>query len=353
MPEIGVEGQQKLKNAKVLVIGAGGLGCPVLQYIVAAGVGTVGIVDDDVVDESNLQRQILFSTEDIGKSKAEIAAKKLKLQNSNVKFITYCTRLTSVNALEIFKGYDLIIDGSDNFPTRYLVNDACVMLDKPLVFGSIFKFEGQVSVFNYKNGPTYRCLFPQPPNASESPNCSEVGVLGVLPGMIGTMMANEALKIILGMGKILSGRLFVMNALNFQTQVIAFKKNPQNSKITSLIDYEQFCNSSSTSENKIKEISVNELKNLISSKMDFQLIDVREPSEYATLNMKGENIPLSTIENNIEKISRTKQVVIHCKSGGRSRNAIELLEKKYGFKNLYNLSGGIDAWNNTQKLIIP
>jgi adenylyltransferase/sulfurtransferase len=348
MPEIGIEGQEKLKQAKVLVVGAGGLGCPVLQYLTAAGVGIIGIVDDDIVDETNLQRQVLYNKEETGKQKADVAAKKLKLQNQNVHLISHIIRLTSANALDLIKDYDLVIDGSDNFPTRYLVNDACVMLNKPLVFGSIFKFAGQVSVFNYKNGPTYRCLFPEPP--VDSPNCAEIGVLGVLPGIIGTLMANEALKIILGIGEILSGKLFVLDALNFQTQVISFEKNPENLKIRSLIDYDIFCSPPSplgrvgVRQGETKEISVAELKNLIDNKNDFQLIDVREVNEHALSNIKGENIPLGSIDKNSDKISRTKQVIIYCRSGARSKKAIELLQQKYGFTNLYNLAGGIDAW---------
>ncbi len=338
---IGTEGQEKLKGAKVLVIGAGGLGCPVLQYLTAAGVGTIGIADDDIVDESNLQRQVVFSTEDVSRQKAEVAVQKLKLQNPNVNLISHISRLTSANALDLIKNYNLVIDGSDNFPTRYLVNDACVMLNKPLVFGSIFKFEGQVSVFNYKSGPTYRCLFPEPPGAGEVPNCSEVGVLGVLPGMIGTIMANEALKVILEIGNVLSGKLFVLDALSMHTQIVSFKKNPVNLKITSLTDYEQFCVANAAG---VKEISVDELKKMIKSRADFQLIDVREQSEYMVLNISGENIPLGSIEQHVSKIARDKKVVIHCKMGGRSKRAIEVLEKKYGFTNLYNLAGGIDAW---------
>jgi adenylyltransferase/sulfurtransferase len=343
LPEIGIDGQEKLKQAKILVIGAGGLGCPVLQYLTAAGVGTIGIVDDDVVDETNLQRQILFSAEDIGNPKVEIASKKLSLLNPHCKLQTVICRLSSTNALDIIKDFDLVIDGSDNFPTRYLVNDACVMLNKVLVFGSIFKFEGQVSVFNYQNGPNYRCIFPEPP--IDSPNCAEIGVLGVLPGIIGTLMANEALKIILGIGEILSGKLFVLDALNFQTQIISFEKNPENSKITSLIDYEKFCSSSDFNKiNMVKEISVDEFKKLIDIKKDFQLIDVREVHEYKSLNINGENIPLGTVEKNFDRISRTKQVIIHCKSGARSKKAIELLQQQFGFTNLCNLTGGIDAW---------
>jgi adenylyltransferase/sulfurtransferase len=345
LPEIGTEGQKKLKHAKVLVVGAGGLGCPVLQYLAAAGVGTIGIADDDSVEESNLQRQILYNTEDIGLPKAHVSKKKLERLNPQIKIISHVLRLNSENALEIINEYDLIVDGSDNFPTRYLTNDACVMLNKPLVFGSIFKFEGQVSVFNYKKGPTYRCLFPEPP--TDSPNCAEIGVLGIMPGIIGTFMANEALKIILGIGEILSGKLLVVDALSMQMRILSFEKNPLNTQIEKLIDYTHFCSSSASSssnETTIPSVSVAQLKKLMESKSDFQLIDVREPFEYAVFNLKGENIPLTVLEKNIHRISRNRKVIIYCKSGIRSQKAIMLLQKKYGYTNLYNLSGGIDAW---------
>lgn len=339
LPEIGMNGQEKLKQAKVLVIGAGGLGCPVLQYLVSAGVGTIGMVDNDVVEETNLQRQILFSSDDIGKRKTEVAKQKLSLLNPACQLQIANCRLSSSNALDIIKDYDLVIDGSDNFPTRYLANDACVMINKPLVFGSIFKFEGQVSVFNYKNGPTYRCLFPEPPQ--DSPNCAEMGVLGVLPGIIGTMMANEALKIILGIGEILSGKLFVFDALASQGQVICFEKNPANSNITSLIDHENFCKPKS---NTIREISANEFRKLMERKEPIQIIDVREPSEYSEYNINGINIPLKSIPNHIGKIRKDIPVIIHCQRGSRSRKAIELLQKDFGFNNLLNLTGGMDAF---------
>lgn len=345
LPEIGMEGQVKIKRAKVLVIGAGGLGCPVLQYIASAGVGTIGIVDDDVVDETNLQRQILYNKEEVRRQKAEAAKNKLQLQNPHINSISYLLRLTSSNALDIIKNYDLVIDGSDNFPTRYLVNDACVMLNKPFVFGSIYKFEGQVSVFNYNNGPTYRCLFPEPPQ--DSPNCSEIGVLGVLPGIIGTMMANEAMKVILGIGEVLSGKLFVFDTLTSQTQIISFEKNPENSKISSLIDYDEFCISSlflrRGIEGEAKEISASELKKLIERKEAIQIIDVRDPSAFSEYNINGENIPLNLLSENIEKIRKEIPVIIHCQRGNRSKKAIELLQNDFGFTNLYNLTGGIEA----------
>ncbi len=336
LQEIGMEGQEKLKRAKILVVGAGGLGCPVLQYLVAAGVGEIGIVDGDVVDETNLQRQVLFNIEVVGFPKAETAKRKLEKLNPNVHLTSYVLHLTSANALDIIRNYDLVIDCSDNFPTRYLVNDACVMLNKPLVFGSIFKFEGQVSVFNYKNGPTYRCLFPDPPQ--DSPNCSEIGVLNVLPGIIGTLMANEALKIILGTGKILSGKLFVFDALNSQTNIISFEKNSENVKIKSLIDYENFCNPKL---NSVREISSVELRRMIEAMDKMQIIDVREPYEYSEFNIQGVNMPLGSLSNHIDKIRKDIPVIIHCQSGNRSKRAIELLQNNFGFKNLLNLKGGI------------
>ena len=348
--EIGAEGQEKLKQAKVLVIGAGGLGCPVLQYLAAAGTGTIGIIDDDKVEMSNLQRQILFTEQELGLNKAQAAKKKLETQNPHIKIIAHPLHISSVNALDIIKNYEVIIDGSDNFPTRYLINDACVILNKPLVFGSIFKFEGQISVFNYKQGPTYRCLFPKPPKEGEVPNCSEVGVLGVLPGIIGSLMASEALKIILEIGTVLSGKLFVFDALAMNNSVISFDRIEANTRIVKLIDYERFCSPSIERETTSllnKEISAAELKRLMDEKSDFQLIDVREKSEFIISNIKGENIPLGSIENNIDKIAHDRKVVMHCKAGTRSRKAIEMLEKKYGYTNLYNLTGGIDAWMKT------
>ena len=338
LSEVGTVGQEKLKEAKVLVVGAGGIGCPVLQYLAAAGVGMIGIVDNDVVDETNLQRQILFSAEDAGKLKAEVAKQKLSGINPHIKLISHITRLTSQNALDIIREYDFVIDGSDNFPTRYLVNDSCVLLNKPLVFGSIYKFEGQVSVFNYKNGPTYRCLFPQPPQ--DSPNCSEIGVLGVLPGIIGTMMASEALKIICQIGKPLSGKLFVFSSLISETQIISFEKNSENSKINSLTDYELFC---AAPLKEVNEISSLELKKIIENKEEIQIIDVREPSEYSEHNISGVNIPLKTILNHIPEIRKDIPVIIHCQRGSRSKKAIELLQKEFGFTNLLNLTGGIES----------
>ncbi|HXB40868.1 MAG TPA: molybdopterin-synthase adenylyltransferase MoeB [Bacteroidia bacterium] len=333
LPEMGEEGQLKLKQAKVLVVGAGGLGCPVLQYLTAAGVGTVGIIDFDKVEESNLQRQILFSAEDVGKYKAEVAKEKLSKQNYHIDLVSHVAYLTSENAREVILQYDIVIDGSDNFATRYLVNDACVMLNKVLVFGSIFKFAGQVSVFNYKNGPTYRCLYPEPPAEGEVPNCSETGVLGVLPGICGTLMINEAIKIITGIGNVLSGELLSFDALTMQFNTFKVELNPVNKEIKKLIDYELFCGAAS-------EISAQELKNKISAEENFQLIDVREKSEYDLKNIGGVLIPLNTLNENLEKLSPEKEIIVHCASGARSKKAAQLLREK-GFKKVFNLKNGL------------
>ncbi len=333
LPEIGQEGQLKLKQARVLVIGAGGLGCPVLQYIAAAGVGTIGIIDPDKVEESNLQRQILFSVNDIGKYKVGAAKEKLTAQNPFIDIITYREALEPSNALEIVKNYDLVVDGSDNFHTRYLVNDACVILNKPLVFGSIFKFEGQVSVFNFENGPTYRCLYPESPAEGEVPNCAETGVIGVLPGICGTLMANEAIKMITGIGEVLSGRLLSFDSLTMHFSVFQIRSNPANHKIISLADYEAFCGTS-------PEISAVELKKKINSGHKFQLIDVREEKEYLQKNIGGLLIPLDSLAKHLDKIDPKNEVIVHCASGARSKKAVQLLKEK-GFQKVFNLKNGL------------
>ncbi len=340
LPGIGEEGQERLCSAKVLVVGAGGLGCPVLQYLAAAGTGTIGILDFDSVEESNLQRQVLYTTEDVGKPKAAAAAARLSAMNPLVNFRIHHTMLDRGNALEIPGEYDLVVDGSDNFPTRYLVNDACVILGKPLVFGSIFRFEGQVSVFNYRGGPTYRCLFPEPP--AESLNCSETGVLGVLPGIIGTLQANEAIKIITGQGEVLSGKLLLLDALNSSFSMVSFGADEKNKNIRELrSDYGLICTPA-----EIREISHEAFGKMIAGKEDFQLVDVREPSEYKKFNIGGDLIPLGEIEKHLGRISRTRKVVIHCKAGGRSRQAVKILQEKHGYANLYNLTGGIRGWGS-------
>ncbi len=357
IPEFNIEGQKKLKAARVLVIGSGGLGSPVLLYLAAAGVGHIGIVDFDVVDDSNLQRQVLFTVEDIGKSKAETAKKRLLALNPYIDFKVYNTAFTKDNALEIIKDYDVVADGTDNFPTRYLVNDACVLSGKTNVYASIFQFEGQVSVFNYIDengvrGPNYRDLFPEPPPPGLVPNCSEGGVLGVLPGIIGSLQANEVIKVITGVGETLSGRLFLFDAAAFSTRILKVVKNPA-TKIEGLINYEQFCGIGAEEEKAIKEISVKELKNWQDNKEDFQLIDVREPYEFEIANLSGELIPLGQVLKNVEKFSKDKKVVIHCRSGKRSADAIRELENLYNFENLYNLKGGILSYSDEIDNSIP
>ena len=354
IPEFGFEAQQKLKAAKVLVIGCGGLGSPVLLYLAAAGVGNIGIIDFDVVDDSNLHRQVLFGVDDIGKPKVEAAKRRLQSLNPHINIELYNTQLTSQNALDIIKNYDVVADGTDNFPTRYLVNDACLLLDKPNVYASIFQFEGQVSVFNYVNakgdrGPNYRDLYPIPPPPGLVPNCAEGGVLGVLPGIIGSLQASEVIKVITGVGETLSGRFFTFDALTFETKTFNIKRrdiNPLNGKnptINTLIDYEQFCGVKAV-EKPIKEITAKELYDLQVSGEFFQLIDVRESDEYEKVNIGAELIPLATVADNAAKISKDIKVVVHCKLGGRSANAIRELEEKFGFTNLYNLKGGIFAF---------
>ena len=354
IPDFGFEAQKKLKAAKVLVIGSGGLGSPALLYLAAAGVGTIGIIDFDVVDDSNLQRQVLFGVDEIGKPKVEAAKRRLEALNPYINIKIYNQQITSQNALDIIKNYDVVADGSDNFPTRYLVNDACVLLGKPNVYASIFQFEGQVSVFNYTNnegelGPNYRDLYPTPPPPGLVPSCAEGGVLGVLPGIIGSLQALEVIKVITGVGETLSGRFFIFDALNFETRTFKIKRNlanplnGENPSITQLIDYEQFCGMKAV-EKPIKEITAKELYDLQVRGEDIQVIDVREPHEYEIANIGGELIPLATVSANAGKIDRDKKVIVHCKMGGRSAKAIRELEEKFGFTNLYNLKGGILGW---------
>jgi len=354
IPDFGFEAQKKLKASKVLVIGSGGLGSPALLYLAAAGVGTIGIVDFDVVDDSNLQRQVLFGVDEIGKPKVEAAKKRLESLNPYIDIKIYNQQLTSQNALEIIREYDVVADGTDNFPTRYLVNDACVLLGKPNVYASIFQFEGQVSVFNYINregelGPNYRDLYPTPPPPGLVPSCAEGGVLGVLPGIIGSLQALEVIKVITGVGETLSGRFFIFDALNFEPRTFKIKRNPanpvngENPTIKQLIDYELFCGVKAV-EKPIKEITAKELYDLQVRGEDIQVIDVREPHEYEIANIGGELIPLATVSANADKIDRSKKVIVHCKMGGRSAKAVRELEEKFGFTNLYNLKGGILGW---------
>jgi len=357
IPEFNIEGQKKLKSSRVLVIGCGGLGSPLLLYLSAAGIGNIGIVDFDVVDESNLQRQVLFSQNDIGLPKVEVASKKLLALNPHINIKTYNKKLNSTNAESIFSNYDIVADGTDNFETRYLVSDACVLFNKINVYASIYRFEGQVSVFNMldsngERGANYRDIFPTPPPPGTVPSCAEAGVLGVLPGIIGSMQANEVIKVASGIGKPLNNRLFIFDALNFESRILKIRKddnNPINGKNptqTKLIDYEAFCNSNNNKSNNIvKEISVQQLNAMFNNKEDFQLIDVREQYEYEIANLNAELIPLSQIENNYKKIDKNKKVIIHCRSGKRSADAIMILQDKFGFDNLYNLTGGILAYS--------
>jgi len=358
LPEFGLEAQQKLKAAKVLVVGAGGLGSPLLLYLAAVGVGTIGIVDFDVVDESNLQRQVLYGKGDIGLPKTDAAKTRLAALNPYINIQLHNTRLSAANALEIIRDYDVVADGSDNFPTRYLVNDACVLLRKPNVFGAIFQFEGQVSVFNFTDnngtiGPNYRDLHPTPPPPGTVPSCAEGGVLGVLPGIIGSMQASEVIKVITGIGEPLSGRLFHFDTLDFESRIFKIKSRDDNPltglhpSITHLIDYEDFCGTKELA--PIKEITAAELRLWLSSGEKIQLIDVREPAEFQTGNLGGELIPLATVAENVHRFSKDGKVVLHCQSGARSATAIRDLEQQFNLSNLYNLSGGIIAfWESEQ-----
>jgi sulfur-carrier protein adenylyltransferase/sulfurtransferase len=355
IPEFGEEAQLRLKEARVLIIGSGGLGSPALLYLTAAGVGTIGIVDFDVVDDSNLQRQVIFDIHEIGRPKVEAAKKRLEALNPYVNIIMHNTHINSENALEIMKDYDVIADGTDNFPTRYLVNDAALLLDKPNVYGSIFQFEGQVSVFNYVNGrgergPNYRDLYPTPPPPGLVPSCAEGGVLGVLPGIIGSLQALEVIKVITGIGETLSGRFYTFDALNFESRTFNIKRrddNPVNGKnptIHKLIDYEQFCGMRAVEEKAVKEITVGELYEWQVKGKSFKLIDVREPSEYKIVQIGGQLIPLNTIADHVDQIPHDIDVVLYCKSGIRSLKAIRELEEKFGYNNLRNLKGGILAY---------
>ena len=335
LPEIGLSGQEKLTNAKVLMLGAGGLGCPILQYLAAAGVGTIGIVDDDIIDISNLHRQILYTTADIGKPKACIAKHRLELLNPHINITAYNERLTSINAQNICDGYDLVIDGSDNFETRYLVNDTCVTLNKVLVFGSIFKFEGHVSVFNYQNGPNYRDIFPKAPLNNEAPNCAEIGVLGVLPGIIGMYMANEAIKVICGIGETLSGKFMSVNALNNTTSV--FKVTNQQQEFTKTL----IAAIAEPIPSENHEITIEALNTWLQQTPDeIYLVDVREGYEFEDYNIGGINIPLYELKEHIGSLSPDKKLVFCCHTGQRSKMAIQLLKPIYKGK-MYSLKNGI------------
>jgi sulfur-carrier protein adenylyltransferase/sulfurtransferase len=347
LAEVGLAGQEKLKQASVLVIGAGGLGCPCLQYLSAAGVGRLGIVDFDTVDVSNLQRQILYTTEDLGKQKSVAAATRLQQSNPHTHITSYTEPLDEYNALEIIKAYDIIVDGSDNFSTRYLVSDACVLLNKPLVFGSIFKFDGQVAVLNHntsegKRGPTYRCLFPEPPAAGEMPSCSETGVLGVLPGIIGSMQANEVLKLILTIGEPLSGKLYTFDALSMQSSVFHVEANPINHTITTLGHYAFNCD---VPEHDTDSIDVHTLNKILQKPTEpFLLLDVREPHEYEICRLDGALfMPMNTVPQHLHDLPQHQKIIVYCHHGMRSASVVDYL-RNHGIKHTYNLDGGIHAW---------
>jgi adenylyltransferase/sulfurtransferase len=352
MPEVGMEGQQKLKAAKVLCIGAGGLGSPLTLYLTAAGVGTLGIVDFDVVDYTNLQRQIIHSTADVGRKKLESAGEKLKAINPFLNLRTFETKLTSDNALELFRQFDIIADGTDNFPTRYLVNDACVLTGKPNVYGSIFRFEGQASVFASEEGPCYRCLYPEPPPPGLVPSCAEGGVLGILPGLVGVIQATETIKLILGQGQPLIGRLLLVDALGMNFRELKLRKNPDcpvcgtHPTITKLIDYNEFCGirgEEKPVEAGVPEIQVEELKRRLDAGENIFVLDVREPHEYQICNIGGYLIPLGDLPKRVNELDTSREIVAHCRSGVRSAKAVNFL-KQSGFKKVSNLAGGILAW---------
>jgi sulfur-carrier protein adenylyltransferase/sulfurtransferase len=363
LPEVGMQGQVKLKNAKVAMIGAGGLGAPVGLYLAAAGVGRIGLVDFDVVDASNLQRQVIHGTSDLGRKKLDSAADRMQDINPNLKVDKFDTGLRSDNALDILKDYDIVIDGTDNFPTRYLVNDACVLLKKPNVYGSIFRFEGQATVFAYEDGPCYRCLYPEPPPPGLVPSCAEGGVLGILPGLIGVVQATEAVKIILGIGETLKNRLLLYDALNMRFRELKLRRDRDcpvcgdHPTVTELIDYQEFCGirpepiKQETSMEGV--IDAVELKQKLDRGDDFTLIDVREPHEYQIARIPGAKlIPLGELGKHVNELDPDAEIVAHCKTGGRSQKAVDFL-KANGFKNVRNMTGGITAWSDKVDPSVP
>jgi adenylyltransferase/sulfurtransferase len=367
LPEVGMEGQQKLKAAKVLCVGTGGLGSPLALYLAAAGIGTLGLVDFDVVDSSNLQRQIIHSTKDVGRPKIDSAAEKLTALNPYLNVVKHETMLTSQNALEIIREYDVVADGTDNFPTRYLVNDACVMTGKPNAYGSIFRFEGQASVFATDEGPCYRCLYPEPPPPGLVPSCAEGGVLGILPGLVGVIQATEVIKLILGRGEPLIGRLLLVNALDMKFRELKLRKNPDcpvcgtHPTVTELIDYQQFCGIVAEEklapvQNGIPQMSVKELKERLDQGDDLFILDVREPLEYQIARIEGRVgghlIPLGELPKRVSELNPAQEIVVQCKSGGRSQRAAEFLAKN-GFEKVHNLAGGITAWSNEIDPMVP
>ena len=362
MPEVGMEGQLKLKQAKVLLIGTGGLGAPLGLYLAAAGVGRLGLVDFDVVDFTNLQRQVTFGSSDVGRAKTEAARERLANLNPDIRIEPFETKLTSENALELFKDFDIIVDGTDNFPTRYLVNDACVLLGKPNVYGSIFRFEGQVSVFGAPGGPCYRCLYPEPPPPGLVPSCAEGGVLGVLPGIVGSIQAMETIKLILGRGDNLIGRLLLFDALAMKFREMKLRKNAncpmcgQHRTITELIDYYEFCGirgeEAPAPNLQVPEITPRELKSRLDRGEDLYILDVREPHEYQICNLRGHLIPLGELPRRVHELDSSRQIVAHCRSGKRSAEAVDFL-KKAGFRKIWNLKGGILAWSEEVDPSVP
>ena len=355
LPEVGLEGQQRLLESKVLLIGAGGLGCPLALYLTAAGVGTLGLVDDDVVDASNLQRQILYATDDIGRPKVEVAEARMRGLNPDVEVRTYRERLTSRNALEIFEPYDIVIDETDNFPTRYLSNDACVLLGKPNIYGSIYRFEGQASVFDARIGPCYRCLYPEPPPPGSVPSCAEGGVLGVLPGIIAIVQATEAIKLLVGCGSSLAGRLLVYDAMAMEFSEFRLAKDPEcpvcgtNPSVTELIDYAGFCGLPEGVEDELATISAHQLSQRLADGSELLLLDVREPDEYARAHIEGSRlIPLGALGERLGELAdwREREIVVQCHHGGRSEQGCKLL-RAAGFSRITNLDGGIEAWSLT------
>jgi sulfur-carrier protein adenylyltransferase/sulfurtransferase len=361
MPEVGMEGQQKLKSARVLCIGAGGLGSPLALYLGAAGVGTLGLVDFDVVDFTNLQRQIIHTVSDVGRPKLDSAAEKLKAINPFVEVRKFETKLTSANALDIFREFDIIADGTDNFPTRYLVNDACVLTGKPNVYASIFRFEGQASVFATENGPCYRCLYPEPPPPGLVPSCAEGGVLGILPGLLGIIQATEVIKLILGSGEPLIGRLLLVDALAMSFRELKLRKDKdcpvcgERATIRELIDYNEFCGirgEEKPVEVNIPEIQPQELKRRLDSGDDIFVLDVREPHEYQICNIGGHLIPLGDLPKRVNELDTSREIVAHCKGGIRSAKAVDFLQKA-GFRKVKNLTGGILAWSEKVDPKVP
>src|ERR1700739_2424549 len=362
MPEVGMEGQLKLKAVNVLCIGTGGLGAPLGLYLAAAGVGRIGLVDFDTVDFTNLQRQILFSTSDVGRPKIESASDRLRDLNPEIQIDRFETHLSSENALDILKDYDIVVDGTDNFPTRYLVNDACVLLGKPNVYGSIFRFEGQITVFGYPGGPCYRCLYPEPPPPGLVPSCAEGGVLGVLPGIVGTIQAMETIKLILGTGEPLVGRLLLFDALGMKFREVKLRKNPNcpmcgaHRTITKLIDYYEFCGvrgEEAPGPNvQVPEITPRDLKSRLDRGDDLFILDVREPHEFQICNLKGHLIPLGELPRRVHELDSSREIVAHCRSGKRPAEAVDFL-RQAGFRKVLNLRGGILAWSDEVDPSVP